>query len=126
MKKLDMILIALYLCISIGAAIYFTVDGLKVHEGKTEAVISVQNEEYERVQLPVAEKREIVIETDLGHNVIEIEGDMVWMHSSDCDDQICVHQGQIHKPKEMIVCLPNELLIEIKGAEKPVVDQIAQ
>lgn len=126
MKKLDVLLIGFYLILSIGAAIYFTVDGLTVHEGGTEVVISVQNKVYERITLPVAERREIRIDTELGHNIIEIEGDKVHMHTSDCDNQICVNQGEISKPKEMIVCLPNELLIEIKGTQKTKIDQIAR
>lgn len=125
-KKLDIFLIGFYLVLSIAAAIYFAVDGLQVHEGKTEVVIAVENSEYARFNLPVAEKKEIIIDTELGHNIVFIEGERVSMHSSDCDDQICVHQGEISRPKEMIVCLPNEVLVQIIGSEKREVDQIAQ
>lgn len=126
MKKLDILLIGLYLCLSIAAAIYFTIDGLKVHDGEQEVVISVQNEEYKRIPLPTDKKIQIIIETDLGRNLVEIEGNRVWMNSADCDDQLCVHQKEITHSKEMIVCLPNEVLIEIKGKDKVTVDQIAQ
>jgi hypothetical protein len=126
LKKLDVILIIIYLAISITGAVYFTVEGLTVHTGAKEVVISVNNAEYDRVALPVDTKREIVIETDFGHNTLVIEGDQVYMEHSDCNDQICVHQGEISAPKEMIVCLPNRLVIEIKGVEKQEVDQIAK
>lgn len=125
-KKLDILLIGFYLILSIGGAVYFMVDGLQVHSGMTEVVVSVENKEYERLSLPVAQKKEIIIETRLGRNVIIVEGENVYMQSSDCDDQICVRQGKISKAKEMIVCLPNEVLVEIIGREKREVDQIAQ
>lgn len=125
-KKLDILLIGFYLILSIGGAVYFMVDGLQVHSGMAEVVISVENKEYERLSLPVAQKKEIIIETTLGRNVIIVEGENVYMQSSDCDDQICVRRGKISKAKEMIVCLPNEVLVEIIGREKREVDQIAQ
>jgi len=125
-KKLDIILISIYLLISVGAAIYFTVDGLNVHEGAMEVIISVENQEYERFTLPVPQNKEIVIETERGRNVLVVEGDHIDMLESDCNDQICVHQGEISTPNEMIVCLPNQVVIEIKGKTKIEVDQIAQ
>ena len=37
------------------------------------------------------------------------------MLEADCDDQICVHQGYIENSGEMIVCLPNRFLVEMKN-----------
>lgn len=125
-KKLDIILISLYLILSIAGAIYFTIDGIKSHSDSVEVLISVENQSYERFKLPVAQRKEVVIETALGRNIIIIEGNEVIMQSSDCDDQICVHQGKISEAKEMIVCLPNEVLVEVIGSAKREVDQIAQ
>ncbi len=125
-KKLDILLISIYLLISVGAAIYFTIDGLNVHEGAIEVIISVENQEYDRFTLPVPKMKEIVIETERGRNVLVVEGDHIDMLASDCNDQICVHQGEISTPNEMIVCLPNQVVIEIKGKKKIEVDQIAQ
>lgn len=125
-KKLDIVLIMVYLVISISGAIYFTIDGLSVHSGKKEVVISVKNEEYMRVELPVDGQKEVAIDTDLGHNIVIMDGNSVRVEYSDCKDQICVHQGEISAPKEMIVCLPNKLVVEIVGVEKQEVDQIAK
>lgn len=125
-KKLDIALIIVYLVISICGAIYFTIEGLSVHSGKKEVVISVKNETYMRVELPVDGQKEVVIDTDLGHNIIILDGNSVRVKYSDCKDQICVHQGEISAPNEMIVCLPNKLVVEIVGVEKQEVDQIAK
>jgi len=126
LKKADVVLIVFYLLVSILGALYFTIEGIGVHEEPMEVVISVENQVVERIKLPLAGQREILVDTALGHNVIVVEGKRVHMEHSDCGDQICVHQGEISTPNEMIVCLPNKVLIEIKGVELTEVDQIAQ
>lgn len=45
---------------------------------------------------------------------------------ADCPDQIDVKQGYISRVGEIIVCLPNKLIIEIKGlAEEDDIDIIS-
>ena len=36
---------------------------------------------------------------------------------ADCPDQICVDQKAISKEGETIVCLPNKVVVEVKGAD---------
>ena len=43
------------------------------------------------------------------------ENGAIWFESSDCPDQICVHQGWISDGSEPIVCLPNQVIIQITG-----------
>ena len=43
------------------------------------------------------------------------ENGAIWFESSDCPDQICVHQGYISDGSQPIVCLPNRLIIQIQG-----------
>lgn len=57
-----------------------------------------------------------------GVNVIRIENGMVFMEEADCPDQVCVKQGKVSKNKEMIICLPNDVFVEIKGGEEKEID----
>lgn len=59
----------------------------------------------------------IPIESEFGYNLIEIGDNRVRVIEADCPDQIDVKQGYISKPHEIIVCLPNRLVIEIIGGE---------
>ncbi len=59
----------------------------------------------------------IPIETEYGYNLIEIGDEKVRVIEADCPDQLDVKQGYISKVGEVIVCLPNRLVIEIKGVE---------
>lgn len=49
------------------------------------------------------------------------EADMI---EADCPDQICVDQKEISKTGETIVCLPNKVIVEVKGAEAADVDAV--
>ena len=57
----------------------------------------------------------IPIETEYGYNLIEIGDGNVRVIEADCPDQLDVKQGYISKIGEVIVCLPNRLVVEIKG-----------
>ncbi|HHV46911.1 MAG TPA: NusG domain II-containing protein [Tissierellia bacterium] len=57
----------------------------------------------------------IPIKSDYGYNLIEIGDGKVRVIEADCPDQLDVKQGYISKVGEIIVCLPNRLVVEIKG-----------
>lgn len=59
----------------------------------------------------------IPIETEYGYNLIEIGDEKVRVIEADCPDKLDVKQGFISKTGEVIVCLPNRLVIEIKGVD---------
>ena len=44
----------------------------------------------------------------------------------DCPDKLCVHQKAISKNHEMIVCLPNKVVVEVTGSEENGFDSIAR
>lgn len=48
-------------------------------------------------------------------NTIQVEHGRIRVESAGCPDQVCVNQGWISDGTVPIVCLPNKLVIEIKG-----------
>ncbi len=89
--------------------------------GHKEKYISIQvdGKEYKKIIFDKALiGKTIPIETEFGYNVIEIGEDNVRVIEADCPDKIDVLQGYISRPGEIIVCLPNKLVIEIKGSEE--------
>lgn len=50
-------------------------------------------------------------------NTIVAEQGRIRVESAGCPDQVCVQQGWISDGTVPIVCLPNKLIIEIKGGE---------
>lgn len=60
----------------------------------------------------------IPINSEYGYNLIEIGDEKVRVIEADCPDKIDVRQGYISKIGETIVCLPNKMIVEIKGMDK--------
>lgn len=46
---------------------------------------------------------------------LEMSGKRLRIVKSGCSRNICVHSGWIENPGQMIVCVPNKVLIEISG-----------
>ena len=69
----------------------------------------------------ISEDREVTLE-EIGENTFEIKGGVVEMVHADCPDQYCVHHRPISKNGESIICLPNQVVITIRGGEEQVVD----
>lgn len=59
-----------------------------------------------------------VIETEFGRNVIELGDESVWVIEADCPDKLDIKQGVIDKPGQVLVCLPNRLIVEIKARDQ--------
>lgn len=47
--------------------------------------------------------------------VIEIKSGRVRVAESNCPNQVCVHTGWVSRPGRTIVCVPNRVVIEVKG-----------
>lgn len=60
-----------------------------------------------------------------GENVIEVERGRVRVRSADCPDQVCVRQGWISTGAVPIVCLPNQLVIQIETGEGGGIDGVS-
>jgi hypothetical protein len=64
------------------------------------------------------------VEGPLGYSILEVGQDRVRLRESPCPDHICLHMGWISQAGEIIVCLPNKVIIRIEG--RPVWDGISQ
>lgn len=50
-------------------------------------------------------------------NVVEVEPGRIRIVSATCPDQVCVRQGWISDSAVPVVCLPNQVIVEIVGGE---------
>jgi len=56
--------------------------------------------------------------------VVEIDGLRTRVVSSPCRDKLCVNAGWLERPGEIAVCLPQRVVVEIRGVREGV-DSIA-
>ena len=104
MKKIDKMLAA-------GLLLAAVLLGIFLFAGKeegTRAVVTIDGTEYGSYALD----KEQAIDLGTG-NHLEIRGGEIRMTEADCPDQICVHTGWIDQEHDMIVCMPNKVVVQI-------------
>lgn len=52
---------------------------------------------------------------DGGTNLVVVKDGQVCVKEASCPDKVCVHQGSIHQSGDLIVCLPNRVIVQITG-----------
>ena len=57
-------------------------------------------------------------------NYLIIKDGVADMIEADCPDQICVNQKAVSKTGETIVCLPNKVIVDVKGVESGELDAV--
>ena len=60
-----------------------------------------------------------------GKIILEVREGRIRVKKSDCPRRICVHVGWIKVPGQIIACVPNKILIEIRSADSPGIDAVA-
>lgn len=111
MKKKDIILfLAIIIC---AAAAILVIHVLRSEEGSYIQIV-VDGQVYGQYDLN--ENQIIEIDTEDGHNVIEISDGCAVMIQADCPDGYCMDQGEVKNNKQTIVCLPNKVVIEVIAA----------
>lgn len=115
MTKYDKILVVSVLLISVISIFYISNSTVNYNENYVD--IYVDGKIYKKYTLDEIINEVIVLETEYGKNVIEIKNNSVNMIESTCSDKICTKQKPINKAGELIVCLPNRVVVEISGTK---------
>ena len=68
----------------------------------------------------------ILIDGELGPSEIVLDAEGVRMASSPCDSQRCVYSGAHRHAGDMIACVPNRILITIRGSAENRFDAIVE
>lgn len=79
-------------------------------QGET-AIVSVNGEEVNRISLKTAQDVPVLGAIDTVY--VQTDGSSLWLHGSPCPYQICEKMGKIHMAGEMIVCVPNRIVVRI-------------
>ena len=121
--KNDLILI---ICLILGSACILIGVSLFSKKGNT-VVVSVDGKEV--TSLPLSEDTVYNIGGFHGsENVLEIKDGKAHLTDASCPDKLCVNMGYISKAGQSIICLPNKVVVEIKGktSEKEEFDTISE
>ena len=61
------------------------------------------------------EDRIVEVEGPLGITSVIIDDGEVWVSDSPCREKICIKMGKKHRVGEQVVCVPNRVIVEVKG-----------
>ncbi len=120
-KRLDIILIAIYIIIAIGL-FFLTFLSSDIKGDFVE--IYLDNKLWARYELPQKGYKDISV-IGKGKNIVRISSEGVCIIESSCSGQFCVHQGCVNDSKTVITCLPNGLLVQIVGRENDDIDMVS-
>lgn len=60
-------------------------------------------------------ENDFTVETEWGENEIAVYDGAIWVKSSDCKNQTCVHFGKLSSTGSTIICAPHKLVIKLVG-----------
>ena len=118
--KNDLIMIGvLVLCgLVIAGALFLT------REKGNQVVVSVDGQVVN--SFPIDKDTEYVIEGyEGGRNTLIIKDGVAYMSDASCPDHLCMGMGKISQVGQSIICLPNRVVVEIRGdGDEPEYDVI--
>lgn len=110
MKKQDIVLIIGLMAAAAAASVFLTFS----RKPAKEAEILVDGQIVE--VLNMEEDTEILIQGyNGGTNHLVIQNGEIWCDEATCPDKVCVHTGKISLSTQTIACLPNKMIVRIKG-----------
>ena len=113
-RRNDLILAVVLLLIAAvsGGAYYFT-----HREPAILAEVTIDGRLVETLDL--SKDQEVVINGARGGtNKLVIEDGEIWCAEASCPDSVCIHQGRQSRDGDLIVCLPNLMIVKIVAEDK--------
>jgi hypothetical protein len=107
----DRRLVALVVVIAALAAAYLLF--LRLAGSPVTVVITTEKGETAREKLGPP-PRTVTVTGPVGKSIIEFQDSRVHMLWSDCPDKICMKQGWISEAGQVIVCMPNKVVISVR------------
>ena len=117
MKKNDKILIVIVLAV---AVLVFLIHNLLGGKGADTVTVKVDGKITGTYSLIENQ----TIEINDGSNILKIEDGIADMIEADCPDKLCVKQKAVSKNGESIICLPNEVIVEVESNEDSEYDAV--
>ncbi len=87
-------------------------------------VCTITINDKEMYRLSLYEDKEIHVRGPIGETRIMVENGSVWITDAPCPQKICQKMGKINRTGEMIVCIPNKVIIQVESGDDQAIDGI--
>jgi len=88
--------------------------------------VRIQTDHRLYAQFRLDEDQTIQVPGALGETTVHVQAGGVRVIASPCPGKDCMHSGKIRRSGQMIVCVPNRVVISIQGTETSALDMITQ
>lgn len=120
--------VVLGLALLIVAMALFVVDITKASNDDGNKTVAVSIDGKKEAAYPLnKDGTYLIYGSHLGTNKLVIKDGEAYIEEASCPDKQCVKQGKISKAGEMLVCLPNRVVIKVVDAneEEPIIDGVS-
>jgi len=114
MSKYDGLLISIILILSASWLLHF---GRHASGIGGNALVYENGKLIEKID--VKKDKTISLSLEKGKMDIEVKEGQIRISNSSCPHKICVNTGWISEPGRTIICVPNKVLVEMKGKPDP-------
>ena len=118
--RYDMILIAVLLVLSAGIWLY----SIAARQEGGYAQVAIDGEIV--MELPLNKNTSVILGQGEHSDTLIIENGQAYVSEASCPDHVCIRQGKVSYNGQTIVCLPNKLVVTIRGGEQAETDANTQ
>lgn len=111
LKKKDWVFIGIIVVLAIVGLL--AMQYINSNEADLTVVITIDGKVFREIPLTQETNEEIIVEENGNSNVVIIKDGQVFVREASCPDQICVQTSPADENGEMVVCLPNKVIVEV-------------
>lgn len=115
MKKADKIFIVIVVICAVLSYIPLLVNDMLNSDKKKEAVVSFKNDVI--MEIDLYENGVYTVDGTLGPVDIEVQDEAVRVEKENSPYHLCSIQGWVSQANRPIICLPNNIVVEIRASE---------
>lgn len=116
MNRADKRMICMIVLLSLLSYIPFLIQITKTKHMRKEVVVEYRNKEVLRKDL--SENATYTLKATLGDVMIEVKDDAVRVEKETSPYHVCSIQGWVKNVNQPIICLPNEMIIQIEANDE--------
>lgn len=120
-SRFDIVLVGLILAVATGSILWVSRTHSRQSSGSATALVYQRDVLLKEIKLG---KERTVTFPDNMEMEIEAKEGRIRIVKSDCPRKICMNTGWIRHSGQVIVCVPNSVLIEIKSSGSPFLDAV--
>lgn len=115
-KKGDIILICSIVAVLVITCVVLSIVmfGKRKHKGELGEKVVVYMGDAVIFEQELSQDCELPITGANGYNKLVIKAGIAYIEEADCPEQVCVQHDPVSYKGELIVCLPHELIVEVK------------